>query len=156
MLLDGDPYHCQCRLTARKTAECLGLSADQWRVSFQSRFGNAEWLKPYTDETLRALPKAGINNVQVVCPAFSADCLETLEEIAQENRALFVESGGKEYSYIPALNDDKAHITFLHDLITDDIGKWLSQVQASNADNKNRAARKNKIAKEAITKKPTT
>lgn len=147
MLLDGDPYHCQCRQTARKTAEYLGLSADQWRVSFQSRFGNAEWLKPYTDETLRALPKEGIKSVQIVCPAFSADCLETLEEIAEENKKLFLESGGGEYSYIPALNDDKAHIAFLRDMITDDIGTWLSQVQTANADKTTRATRKNNIQK---------
>lgn len=150
MLLDGDPYYCQCRQTARKTAEHLGLPPDKWRVSFQSRFGNAEWLKPYTDETLRALPGKGVKNVQVVCPAFSADCLETLEEIAEENRALFMASGGGEYSYIPALNDDKTHITFLHNLITDNIGNWLQQVQTSNAESKARTTRQTQAQTELI------
>ncbi|MGI9337401.1 MAG: ferrochelatase [Gammaproteobacteria bacterium] len=151
MLLDGDPYHCQCHRTARKTAEYLGLSPQQWRITFQSRFGGAEWLKPYTDDTLRALPKQGIKKVQVACPAFSADCLETLEEIAEENRALFMKAEGEFYSYIPALNDDKAHIAFLHDLIADDIKEWLSQVQAQNAESKTRAARRKKIASEVAT-----
>ena len=142
MLLAGDPYHCQCRQTARLTAEYLQLPPDKWRVSFQSRFGTAQWLQPYTDETLCKLPAEGISKVQVICPAFSADCLETLEEIAVENRNLFMAAGGKEYSYIPALNDDKAHIKFIHELITDDIGKWLTQVQTANKDSNNRATRK--------------
>ena len=132
MLLSGDPYHCQCRQTARLAAEHLRLPQKKWRVTFQSRFGGMEWLKPYTDETLRALPGEGIKKVQIVCPAFSADCLETLEEIAQENRDIFMQAGGEEYSYIPALNDGAAHIQFLRALLQNEIGDWLNQTREAN------------------------
>ena len=113
----GDPYHCQCHKTGRLLAEALGLTSEQWLVTFQSRFGKAEWLKPYTDKTLEKMAKDGVKSVDVVCPGFSADCLETLEEIAVENREVFIEAGGESYSYIPALNDDADHIQVLAGLI---------------------------------------
>jgi len=117
----GDPYYTQCQRTATLLAESLGLSSDQWVQTFQSRFGKAEWLQPYTDQTLGKLAKQGINSVQVVCPGFSADCLETLEEIQVENQEVFLEAGGKEYQYIPALNDSDLHIDFLSKLITQEL-----------------------------------
>ena len=105
-------------------AEALGLTTEQWLVTFQSRFGKAEWLKPYTDKTLEKLAKEGVKSVDVVCPGFSADCLETLEEIAVENRDVFMEAGGKSYSYIPALNDDAEHIQVLAGLIQKHSQGW--------------------------------
>jgi protoporphyrin/coproporphyrin ferrochelatase len=120
----GDPYPDECHATAQAVVKTLGLKTDQWQVSFQSRFGAQEWMKPYTDETLKQWGAEGIEGVQVVCPAFSVDCLETLEEIAQENRDYFLEAGGKSYDYIPALNDRPAHIAMLADLIAQHIGGW--------------------------------
>ncbi len=109
-LLLGDPYHCHCQKTARLIAERLQLKEDQWQLTFQSRFGKAEWLKPYTQQTLVELAKKGTTNVHVVCPGFPADCLETLEEIDGENREAFLHAGGKDFRYIPALNDGAEHI----------------------------------------------
>ena len=120
----GDPYPEECRQTAEDTITLLGLKDAQWQMSFQSRFGKQEWVKPYTDETLKAWGAAGIRRVQVVSPAFSADCLETLEEIAVENRDYFIEAGGEEYAYIPALNDQPAHIEMLSGLIMRHIQGW--------------------------------
>ena len=134
MLTDGDPYHCQCMKTARLTAEELGLKPDEWMVVFQSRFGRAEWLRPYADEVLRELPARGIRDVQTVCPAFSVDCLETLEEIAMENRELFLAAGGEKYGYIPALNAAPAHMDFLLALLRDNIGDWLQELKRENAE----------------------
>jgi ferrochelatase len=113
----GDPYYCLCIKTTRLVAEKLGLDKDEYIASFQSRFGYAEWLKPYTDETLKNLPAAGIKNVAILSPAFSADCLETLEELAVENRHTFMEAGGESYHYIAALNDRKDHIHALVELL---------------------------------------
>ena len=98
-------------------AEELKLRPNEWRVTFQSRFGKAEWLQPYTDKTLQALPGEGIKNVDVICPGFAADCLETLEEIRVENREYFQHAGGENYHYIPALNDNPEHIQVLADII---------------------------------------
>lgn len=120
----GDPYHCQCHKTARLTAEALGLERDRWELSFQSRVGNKEWLRPYTDELLREWGASGVGSVQVCCPGFSADCLETLEEIAVENRDYFLGAGGKTYGYIPALNDGGAHMDTLADLVQRHIAGW--------------------------------
>jgi ferrochelatase len=105
----GDPYFDQCHKTAALIGEKLNLDKEQWQVVFQSRFGKAQWLKPYCAETLQNLPKQGVKKVDVVCPGFAVDCLETLEEIAMENKALFFKAGGEVYRYIPALNDSKAH-----------------------------------------------
>jgi ferrochelatase len=127
----GDPYPDECRKTAGDTVAQLGLTDGQWEIAFQSRFGAQEWVKPYTDATLKALGKQGVESVQVICPAFSADCLETLEEIAVENRHYFLESGGKEYAYIPALNDRPDHIRFFVELIERHIQGWPESSQTS-------------------------
>lgn len=132
MLLRGDPYHCLCLKTARLTAEKLGLAAGEWTTVFQSRFGRAEWLRPYADEVLRELPRRGIRDAQVVCPAFAADCLETLEEMALENRELFLAAGGERYGYIPALNASAGHLEFLRTLLEDNIGDWLRELRREN------------------------
>lgn len=113
----GDPYADRCRITAKKVAEKLGLNDDQWAVSFQSRFGKQEWVKPYTDQTLMDWAKQGVKSVQVLSPAFSADCLETLEELAIQNAELFLEQGGESYAYIPALNSRNDHIELLSHFI---------------------------------------
>ncbi len=112
----GDPYPKQCQRTSQLVAAELGLPDDAWGMSFQSRFGAQEWLKPYTDEQLADWARAGYS-VQVASPAFSADCLETLEELAIENRDNYLEAGGKSYEYIPALNTDDAHIALMQTLI---------------------------------------
>jgi len=121
----GDPYHCECLKTGRLLAESLGLNADQYVVSFQSLFGRAEWVKPYTEATVRQLAKTGVGNVHVICPGFPADCLETLEEIAMEVKAAFHSDGGREYHYIPALNDSPAWIGALTEIALDHLGGWL-------------------------------
>jgi ferrochelatase len=102
----GDPYHCECHKAARLLAEALELPKDAWQVTFQSRFGKAQWLRPYTEPTLKELAASGVQSVDVICPGFAVDCLETLEEIAQEARDAFLEAGGKTFRYIPCLNDD--------------------------------------------------
>jgi len=113
----GDPYFYHCRETAELIAEQLGLGENEWLMVFQSRFGKAEWLKPYCLETLQGLPAQGIKKVDVVCPGFAVDCLETLEEIAMENKAVFINAGGSVYHYIPALNDSEAHADALAGII---------------------------------------
>lgn len=123
-LLNGDPYYCQCQKSARLTAQALGLKEEQWRVTFQSRFGREQWLQPYTDHVLKALPAEGITDVDVVCPGFSADCLETLEEIAVENRDYFLQAGGQRYHYIEALNDSEDHIQVLTQLALRHMQGW--------------------------------
>lgn len=121
----GDPYYCECHKTARLLAEKLNLKQSQYHMTFQSRFGKAEWLQPYTDKTLQALPDEGIKSVDVICPGFAADCLETLEEIQQENRDYFLEAGGETYHYIPALNATSKHIQALADVIQTHTQGWL-------------------------------
>jgi ferrochelatase len=121
----GDPYPCQCELTAELLAKQLGLAEGQWQFSFQSRLGPKDWLKPYTDQTLESLGKSGVRDVQVICPGFSADCLETLEEIAMENRDVFAAAGGRAYRYIPCLNDEPSHIGFLAQLVEQHLQGWL-------------------------------
>ena len=125
-LMNGDPYHCMCHKTGRLLATELGLTDNQWVLTFQSRFGRAEWLQPYTDATLRALPGQGIKRLHVVCPGFPADCLETLEEIAMEGKETFLHSGGSEYDYIPALNDHPALTHALTDLALTHLQGWLN------------------------------
>lgn len=131
-LTTGDPYYCQCQKTARLVAEKLQLRQDEWQVVFQSIFGREEWLKPYTIETLRELGKAGMGAVDVICPGFSADCLETLEEIEEENRHAYIEAGGKQYHYIPALNDRADHIHALLEIIQQHCQGWDSEAVAED------------------------
>lgn len=139
-LLQGDPYHCECYKTTRLVAEYLGLSSSEYMTTFQSRFGREEWLKPYTDETLKALPNEGIKSVQMVCPGFSSDCLETIEEIGEENREYFIESGGESYQYIECLNEDAAHIEMMTQLVLENIQGWHAQDPAAAAQSAERAA----------------
>ncbi|MDF1821751.1 MAG: ferrochelatase [Alcanivoracaceae bacterium] len=131
-LHQGDPYHCECHKTSRLLAERLGLSAEQYMTTFQSRFGREEWLQPYTDETLKALPGQGVASVDVFCPGFSADCLETLEEIAVENRDYFLEAGGRDYAYISALNATAGHVDALAALVTEHLQGWAVATQSTD------------------------
>lgn len=117
-LEQGDPYYCFSHKTTRLVVEKLGLSDDDYVTTFQSRFGKAEWLKPYTDETLGELAHNGNKHIAILSPAFSADCLETLEELVHENREIFMCAGGETYHYIPALNDDDKHIAAMVDLVS--------------------------------------
>ena len=112
-LLKGDPYFHECHQTSQLLAKALGLADDQWMTTFQSRFGAEEWLQPYTDETMKSLPGQGVKSIQVFCPGFSSDCLETVEEIDEENREYFEEAGGESFAYISALNAEqigRAHV----------------------------------------------
>ena len=133
-LLNGDPYHCECYKTSRLIAEQLGLSKDEYLTTFQSRFGREEWLKPYTDETLKALPAQGVTSVQVFCPGFSADCLETIEEIGEENKEYFMHAGGKRYEYISALNAEPQHVDALCQLIKDNLQGWQVSTDLQRAE----------------------
>jgi ferrochelatase len=123
-LLMGDPYHCECLVTGRLLAQRLGLQASQYVVTFQSRFGKAEWLQPYTAPTLEELGRQGVGRVDVVCPGFVSDCLETLEEIAMEGRESFLHAGGKDFRYIPCLNDHPAFVGALASLAQQNFGGW--------------------------------
>jgi ferrochelatase len=129
----GDPYHCQCQKTARLLAERLGLDLGQLTVSFQSRFGKAKWLEPYTEPTLRALAAAGIRRVEVMCPGFAADCLETLEEIAQEGRDAFLAAGGREFRYVPCLNDRPSWIDALAGIAERQLQGWPTREEPDAA-----------------------
>lgn len=120
----GDPYYCFCHKTARLVAEELELTQEMYEVCFQSRFGPEEWLQPYTDKTLEAWAKRGIERVHALCPGFAVDCLETLEEIAEENREVFLEAGGKEHRYIPCLNDGEDQVALILDLIRSNLHGW--------------------------------
>ena len=120
----GDPYHCECRKTARLLAERLRLEAGSWEITFQSRFGAAKWLEPYTEPTLRALAAQGVARVDVICPGFAADCLETLEEIGIEARAAFLAAGGREFHYIACLNDRHEWIAALAGIAQRHLQGW--------------------------------
>lgn len=122
---NGDPYFEQCLATAEALASRLSLAPGEWDVSFQSRLGTEEWLRPYTDETLAKLARNGVKRLDVICPGFAADCLETLEEIDQENRHLFLSSGGQDYHYIPALNNRLDHVQMFVELARKRIHGWL-------------------------------
>lgn len=137
-LLNGDPYHCECYKTSRLLAEHLGLDKSEYMTTFQSRFGREEWLKPYTDHTLQALPKEGVESVQIVCPGFSSDCLETIEEIGEENREYFMEAGGETYQYIPCLNATDAHIDVLKNIVLNNLQGWDLNISASQNEVRNR------------------
>jgi len=138
----GDPYHCQCHKTARLLAEKLELPDHRWSITFQSRFGKAEWLQPYTDKTLERLAGEGLKGIDVVCPGFPADCLETLEEMAITNRQIFLDAGGEHYRYIPALNDDPAHIAFLADLAGENMQGWPETAADYDSEAASQAARR--------------
>lgn len=124
-LMEGDPYHCQCQKTTRLLRERLGWSEDRITTTFQSRFGSEEWLQPYTVEEVARIARNGKKRIAVIAPAFSADCIETLEEINEEIRESFEEAGGESFSYIPCLNDDDAHITALSAVIEENLRGWL-------------------------------
>ena len=131
-LQKGDPYHCQCQKTARLLADDLGLGDDEWAISFQSRVGREEWLAPYTDETVTGFGKQGLSRLDVVCPGFSTDCLETLEEIAMQNAGFFSAAGGGSLHYIPSLNERDDHVQFLAALIQQHTGGWSSNAGHSS------------------------
>jgi len=124
-LLEGDPYHCQCMKTTRLLKERLGWDETEITTTFQSRFGPEEWLKPYTVEEVARLAEQGKTRIAVCAPAFSADCIETLEEINEEIRESFEEAGGEDFTYIPCLNDNEAHIEALSDVITQNLRGWV-------------------------------
>lgn len=129
----GDPYFCECHVSARLLAEALNLPENAWQITFQSRFGKAQWLQPYTQDSLEKLARDGVKRVDVICPGFVADCLETLEEIAMENRAAFIAAGGKEFTYIPCLNQRPDWIQCLTGLVRQHAAEWL-QTPASASD----------------------
>ena len=126
-LMLGDPYHCESQKTARLLRERLGLPADQMAVTFQSRFGKAEWLQPYTEPSLIALARKGVKRVDVMCPGFTSDCLETLEEINQEAREAFMHAGGQEFHYLPCLNDQHEWIAALSAIALQHMQGWPTQ-----------------------------
>ncbi len=127
-LTNGDPYFCHCHKTARLTADTLGLNPGDWSVSFQSRVGREEWLRPYTEEHMKTLITQGVRKLSVTCPAFAVDCLETLEEIALRNREDFLHAGGEAFDYIPALNDDDLHVQALAQLTLRHAQGWPTHV----------------------------
>jgi ferrochelatase len=137
----GDPYHCQCHKSARLIAEGLGLAKDQYLVTFQSRFGRAEWLKPYTGDSLKTLGAEGVRRIDVICPGFAADCLETLEEIAMEAKETFLHAGGKAFNYIPVANDSEAYVGALTEIARDHLAGWVSETWDAD-----RAARENELS----------
>lgn len=124
-LTEGDPYHCQCQKTTRLLRERLGWAKDRIVTTFQSKFGPEEWLKPYTVEEVARLAKAGKTNIAVIAPAFSSDCIETLEEIQEEIQDSFKDAGGKRFTYLPCLNDDDAHIEALAEVVVENLAGWL-------------------------------
>ncbi|MFN3659303.1 MAG: ferrochelatase [Pseudolabrys sp.] len=124
-LTKGDPYYCQCAKTTRLLREQLGLGEDKLLMTFQSRFGTAEWLKPYTDKTIESLPGRGVKNLAVITPGFSADCLETLEEIAMENAHIFKAAGGENFAHIPCLNDSERGMAVIRDVVGRELMGWV-------------------------------
>ncbi len=124
-LTEGDPYHCQCQTTTRLLRERLGFSPEEVVISFQSKFGPEEWLKPYTVEEVARLAKAGKRNIAIMAPAFSSDCVETLEEIREEIQHAFRAAGGETFTYIPCLNADPAHVAMMSDIVRRELGGWI-------------------------------
>jgi ferrochelatase len=121
----GDPYHCQCQKTSRLLRSAMGWPEDKWLTTFQSRFGNDPWLQPYTDETVTRLAKDGVKRLVLVAPGFSADCLETLEELDGENRHYFEENGGQKYAYLPALNDSEDGVGVIENIVRRELKGWI-------------------------------
>jgi protoporphyrin/coproporphyrin ferrochelatase len=150
----GDPYHCACHKTARLAAEELGLEKDRYLVTFQSLFGREEWIKPYTDVTVRALAGSGVKSLDVVCPGFSADCLETLEEIDGQNRGFFEEAGGERFRYIAALNDRPDHARALAGVVERHLGGWVSSPEEWDSAAAERAAAASRQRAEALSARP--
>ncbi len=124
-LRKGDPYYCQCAATTRLLRARLKLGEDKLLMTFQSRFGTAEWLKPYTDVTVRSLPAKGVRNLVVITPGFAADCLETLEEIAMENAEIFRRAGGENFAHIPCLNDGERGMSVIRDVVLRELQGWI-------------------------------
>ena len=139
-LLLGDPYHCERHKTGRLLAEQLGLTPDQYLVTFQSRFGKAEWLQPYTAPSLQKLAKEGVKSVDVICPGFASDCLETLEEIAMEVRHDFLTAGGTTFNYIPCLNENNLWIQAMADLVERHMVGWPTMLSALDREERQRRA----------------
>ncbi|WP_118138081.1 ferrochelatase [Oceanicella sp. SM1341] len=127
-LEEGDPYHCQCQKTSRLLRERLGMSGEELRVTFQSKFGPEEWLQPYTVEEVARLAESGVRRIAIMAPAFSADCVETLEEINEEIRDSFLHAGGEEFTYIPCLNANDAHVAMLIDILCRELQGWATPV----------------------------
>lgn len=150
----GDPYYCQCHASARMIAAQLQLSDSEWQVSFQSRLGREPWLQPYTDHVLEAIADKGGKHVQVVCPGFAVDCLETLEEIAMQNEELFIEAGGERLDYIPALNAEPAHARLLAKLVSAHLQGWPPTQTTDDGHRQQRAlqsARRDNYAESLVT-----
>jgi protoporphyrin/coproporphyrin ferrochelatase len=124
-LLKGDPYHCQCQKTSRLLRDKLGIAADRWLTTFQSRFGNDPWLQPYTDMTVESLARTGTKKLVLVAPGFSADCLETLEELDGENRHIFEDNGGEKFAYLPALNDSDEGVDVIEAIVRNELKGWI-------------------------------
>lgn len=143
-LLEGDPYHCECHQTARLITEKLKLKDEEWELAFQSRFGKAKWLQPYADKRIQALPSEGVKNIDVFCPGFSADCVETLEEIDMQNHELFIDNGGEKFNYIPALNAEPIHIKALASIVSRYLNGWV------NESNGNQKYTRDKIKQRAL------
>jgi ferrochelatase len=129
----GDPYHCECHKTGRLLGERLGLSPAQYRITFQSRFGRAQWLEPYTEPTVRELAKQGVKRVDVICPGFTSDCLETLEEIAMEVRHAYLTEGGEVFHYIPCLNDEPEWIQAMMGIAQQHLAGWPTQAPSAHS-----------------------
>jgi ferrochelatase len=124
-LLKGDPYHCHCAKTWRLMREAFGWPPERFRMSFQSRFGTAEWLQPYTDKTVESLARGGVKSLAIVAPGFSADCLETLEELDGENREIFLHNGGETFAYLPCLNDSDHGLRVIRHVVERELQGWL-------------------------------
>ena len=121
----GDPYHCQCQKTSRLVREKLDWPAERWHTTFQSQFGNDPWLQPYTIESMERLAKSGIRRLAIISPGFSADCLETLEELDMENRTRFIEHGGEKFTYIPCLNDSPLGMRAIEQIVRRELAGWI-------------------------------
>jgi len=154
----GDPYHCLCHKTARLVAEELGIGEDRHEVSFQSLFGKEEWLKPYTENTIHAMAESGVESLDVICPGFAADCLETLDEIDREYRNVWVAAGGRDeaYRYIPALNDRSEHVAFLTGLIERNLGGWAVSANDWDPQAAQQAAEASRERAEELARRPVT
>jgi ferrochelatase len=137
----GDPYYCECQKTGRLLAEALDLGTDRYTICFQSRFGRTQWLQPYTAPTLQELGRQGIRRVDVICPGFPADCLETLEEIAIEGKQTFLQAGGKDFQYIPCLNERDDWIHALSELVATHLQGWPTRETPDAAASSARALR---------------